>query len=117
MTGRQKGKRVKWDMANDNTTWIHPGTKDNMDKIYLFLQTKNADARKAKKKIPRFSYNQLSVLLGIRPQSVSFACLKLAFKKVPFLKIHAISYPTKQKSVKLTEKVELIREVEIKSEG
>jgi hypothetical protein len=100
-------------MAFDSTTWIDPATRRNIDMVYDFLFNRTELSERTGRRRPSFSYAQLSKETGISPKQVQFACQKLAFKKVPYFKIHAISYGSK-KGVKTTEKVELVRSVKEK---
>lgn len=102
------GKKQKWEMTNDNTTWIEPATLRNIEKIYDFLLEKTKVAQKFGRHKPKYSYSQLAKQTGINPKQVQFACQKLAFKIIPYLKITAISYGTKT-GAKTTEKVEAMK--------
>ncbi len=105
------GKRRKWEMANGNESWIHPATQRYIDIIYDFLEQKTKETLKKTngKRRPWYSYNQIAKQTGIPNRAIRMACDKLAYKEVPFLKVRAIRYVSKQGVVRTSEKVELIR--------
>lgn len=95
-------------MANGNETWIDPATLRNIERVYEYLAEQTSSARAKKKRTPRYSYQQLSKLLRMNPKQVAFACRQLAYKREPYVRIHAISFGS-QTGVKTTEHVELVR--------
>lgn len=109
----RSGRKEKWVMAFDCTSWVDPATLRNIDLIYNFLFKSNVLAERKGGRRPSFSYSMISKHTGVNPRQVQFACQKLAFKKVPYLKITAISYGS-GRGVKTAEKVELVRSVKEK---
>jgi len=102
------GRKERWNMANGNEEWVDPATLRNINKIYELLEARTLKAEKQKKRKPRLSYNQLSKATGITPECVQRACAKLAYKLLPFVKLHANSYRTPQGG-RITAQVELVR--------
>ena len=105
---KKTDKKEKWEMANGNTSWIDPMTKNNITLIYRFLADETRKASKEGKKRPCFNYSQIAKAIRKQRIQVSFACQKLAFAKEPFLRIEARSFRS-HKGGKITEKVHLIR--------
>lgn len=104
----RSGKKVKWDMANNNSQWVHPPTLRNIDVIYQYLEGLFLQAQEKGRRMQPRSYTQISKEVDINPKQVAYACRLMAYKLKPLTKIHAISYGT-QTGGKVSEKVSLVR--------
>lgn len=104
----KKSKIRRLNMLGGSSTWIKAATDRNMRTIYLFLAKKTKDAKKR----PRFSYSEIAGNTNVNRRQVQFACQKLAYMNPPVIKITAVKYPQKDRSVKTSEKVTLIRFLE-----
>ena len=101
----RKGSKLKWQMANDNETWIARATLINVDLIYNFLLSKSDLEKKHK---PYFSYSEIAKAIHKDLKQVQFACQKMAYKVDPVIRIRAERIICKN-GIRTSEKVQLLR--------
>jgi hypothetical protein len=103
-------RKEKWDMFNGSQLWVNHLTLRNIDRIYDYLAEQCELATSQRKNIPKFSFTQLSDRLTISRRQVMYACLLLAWKRDPYVRIHAVTFRSSQ-GAKVAHKVELLRTI------
>lgn len=101
----RKGKKERWLMAYGSEIWIGHDQLLIIDMVYEYML-------KMRKKKKRMTAAEISRGIGKRPNSVSNALIRLAFKEPPYVRIIADKFITDDGRVFVTQKFEIVREAE-----